>query len=67
MVSPSGLAAVDQLVATRRAALGRRLSGWRPEDHPELSALLQRLASTSLGDEADREVFGPGRPPIRRD
>ncbi|MFD2082245.1 drug resistance transporter, EmrB/QacA subfamily [Actinopolymorpha cephalotaxi] len=66
-VTPSGLAAVDQLVATRRAALGRRLSGWRPEEHPELSALLQRLASTSLGDEADREVFGSARPPTRRD
>ncbi|MET9018693.1 MDR family MFS transporter [Actinopolymorpha sp. NPDC004070] len=65
-VTPSGLAAVDQLVATRRAALGRRLDGWRPEEHPELSALLQRLASTSLGDEADREVFGPGQP-VRRD
>ncbi|SDS46533.1 MDR family MFS transporter [Actinopolymorpha singaporensis] len=66
-VTPSGLAAVDQLVATRRAALGRRLEGWRPEEHPELSALLQHLASTSLGEEADREAFAPGRSPIRRD
>ncbi|MGW5364330.1 MFS transporter [Actinopolymorpha pittospori] len=57
-ISASGRAAVDQLVATRRAALARRLEGWSPEQHPELTDLLSRLASTSLGDDTDSAVFG---------
>jgi DNA-binding MarR family transcriptional regulator len=57
-ITASGHAAVDQLIATRRAALARRLEGWSPEQHPELADLLSRLASASLGDDADSAVFG---------
>jgi hypothetical protein len=45
-----------RLFATRGEALGRLLSGWHPEEHPELTELLHDLAEDSLGTPEDRTL-----------
>ncbi|TYK49817.1 DHA2 family efflux MFS transporter permease subunit [Actinomadura decatromicini] len=61
-VTPSGEDAAERLFRTRREGLSRHLEGWSPEDHPELTGVLRRLAEESLGDDADGGVLGR-RPP----
>ncbi|MDL4820436.1 MFS transporter [Actinomadura opuntiae] len=60
-VTPSGEATAERLFAARREGLAKHVEGWSPEDHPELSDVLTRLARVSLGDDADGEVLKPGR------
>jgi EmrB/QacA subfamily drug resistance transporter len=37
----------------RRKGLANLVEGWRPEENPELAALLTRLAENTLGDESE--------------
>jgi hypothetical protein len=50
-----GRVAAERLVAERRATLERLLEGWQPEQHPELVALMSRLAD-EVGQEPDEEL-----------
>jgi DNA-binding MarR family transcriptional regulator len=60
-ITDSGRAVADRLFETRREALGRLLDGWQPDDHPELAALLRRLAREDLGNAGDRALIGQRR------
>lgn len=57
-ITPSGRDAAERLFDTRCEGLARHLDGWSPEDHPELTGVLRRLAEASLGDDADGDVLG---------
>jgi DNA-binding MarR family transcriptional regulator len=57
-VTPEGRAIAQRLVEERRASLARRASGWQPEDNPELTGLLTRLAREITPDE-HREAPAP--------
>jgi EmrB/QacA subfamily drug resistance transporter len=56
-ITGPGRAVADRLFETRREALGRLLDGWRPDDHPELTELLRRLATEDLGNAGDRRLI----------
>lgn len=62
-LTDAGRAAAQRLIAEREATLARLLHGWQPEQHPDILALLSRLAE-ELGrtpvPEAARSV-GVGR------
>jgi EmrB/QacA subfamily drug resistance transporter len=53
-ITDSGRAVADRLFDARRQGLAEHLEGWSPQDHPELAALLTKLARVSL-DEPRRE------------
>ncbi|MBG6093449.1 MFS transporter [Actinomadura viridis] len=59
VITDAGRDVAGRLVAARRAGLARHLEGWAPEEHPELAALLSRLAVESLGDEGDADAVDP--------
>ncbi|GAA4082246.1 MFS transporter [Actinomadura miaoliensis] len=63
-ITPEGRAAAGHLVEARREGLARHLAGWSPQDHPELTELLTRLAAESLGDEADGKAVYHGERPL---
>ncbi|MEU6041631.1 hypothetical protein ABZ801_40200 [Actinomadura sp. NPDC047616] len=63
-ITPEGRAAAGRLVEARLEGLARHLAGWSPQDHPELTGLLSRLAAESLGDEADGKVVYHGERPL---
>jgi len=48
-----------ELVEAQRAALASHLTGWSPEEHPELASLLTRLAEESLGGEDGARAMHP--------
>jgi len=50
-VTPEGDRAMSQLVEARRAAFEELLEGWDPASHPELEALVRRLASKVMADD----------------
>jgi DNA-binding MarR family transcriptional regulator len=56
-LTPSGVAAYDQLVAARRAGLRDALDGLDPDAHPELRRILDEFARDLL-------VAAPARPAI---
>jgi EmrB/QacA subfamily drug resistance transporter len=68
-LTDAGCEARDKLIDARRQELSDLLSGWSPEQHEELAALLGQLARRVLGDERGDEVFraetGPGGQPDR--
>jgi len=51
-LTPAGRAVIDRLTAARRDGLAEILSGWHPEEHPELAARLRDLAHELLADDA---------------
>ncbi|POM26905.1 Multidrug resistance protein 3 [Actinomadura rubteroloni] len=51
-VTAQGRDASERLFATRARGLARHLDGWSPEENPELTRLLEKLARTTLGDDA---------------
>ncbi|PJI86728.1 MFS transporter [Luteimicrobium subarcticum] len=53
-VTDAGRADADALEAARRDGLAELLQGWSPEQHDELAAMLQHLASTLDNDHGDR-------------
>jgi EmrB/QacA subfamily drug resistance transporter len=65
VLTPAGSAAADRVFAARRDGLERLLSGWSPEQHADLAAMLDRVARALLGEDADRHVIGPDRAQAR--
>ncbi|HEU5032654.1 MAG TPA: MDR family MFS transporter [Spirillospora sp.] len=59
-ITPAGRATAERLFAARREGLAKHVEGWSPEEHPELSDVLTRLARVSLGQDADGDVLKRG-------
>ncbi|MBO3748476.1 MFS transporter [Streptosporangiaceae bacterium NEAU-GS5] len=57
IILPAGQYVYEELVKVRRQALAHHLSCWNPEDNVELTALLNRLAEETVGDEGDAAVM----------
>jgi DNA-binding MarR family transcriptional regulator len=55
-LAPAGVQIIDQLSKARADILEEQLTGWSPEQHAELLAMLRRLADNSL-DAPDRRVM----------
>ncbi len=49
-LTPAGLAMRDRLVAARRQGLADMLARWRPEQHPDVLALIERMAQALTSD-----------------
>lgn len=59
IITPFGRQAAEEILNVRKAALARHLDGWDPESNPELTALLSKLSTSTVGDDADgRVVYG---------
>ncbi len=52
-----GRVAADRLTTAGRDELARLCSGWSPDQHADLAAMLNRLAADLLGDDADRRLL----------
>ena len=50
-VTDAGRVVMDQLTEARRAGLEDLLEGWNPAEHPELEALVRRLAGILMADD----------------
>ncbi len=54
-LTADGAAAVDALAASRRDALNELAAEWRPDQHPELAAAIERLSDDlALSETAPR-------------
>ncbi len=59
-LTPAGEDAAEKLFAIRRAGLVALLGDWKPDQEPDLDALLTRMSRALLG--ADNDWPGPGTP-----
>jgi len=50
-LTTQGHDAIDRLQAARRAGMTELLEGWDPESHPEIGAMVRRLAHALLADD----------------
>ena len=50
-ITEQGTSVMSQLVEAQRASLEELLDGWDPTEHPELEALVRRLATSLLADD----------------
>jgi len=57
-VTDAGHEVAEKLIAERKASLERLVTGWSPDDHPDLAGLLTRLAR-ELQRDAPAEVPAP--------
>ncbi len=51
VITSKGTSVMAELVEARRASLEDLLEGWDPTEHPELEALVRRLAVTLMADD----------------
>jgi EmrB/QacA subfamily drug resistance transporter len=49
-LTPAGAAMRDRIVAARRKGLADMLARWRPEEHPDMLALIERMAQALTSD-----------------
>src|SRR5262249_30043695 len=49
-LTPAGLAMRDRIVAARRKGLADMLTRWQPEQHPDVLALIDRMAQALTSD-----------------
>jgi EmrB/QacA subfamily drug resistance transporter len=49
-LTPAGAAMRDRVVAARRKGLADMLARWRPEEHPDVLALIERMAQALTSD-----------------
>ena len=49
-LTPAGIALRDRIVAARRQGLADMLARWKPEQHPDVLALIERMAQALTGD-----------------
>jgi EmrB/QacA subfamily drug resistance transporter len=49
-LTPAGLAMRDRVVAARRKGLADTLARWQPEQHPDVLALIERMAQALTSD-----------------
>ncbi|WP_214102750.1 MFS transporter [Acrocarpospora catenulata] len=61
VITAPGLRAARRMIGIRRQALARHLDGWDPDAHPELTRLLARLATETVGCDADARAVSPDR------
>ena len=66
VLTESGHEAADRLFAARREGLRELLADWSPEEYAELGELLTKLSRALLGEDADRHLIAPSRPPPPR-
>ncbi len=59
-LTAEGHRAIAQLCESRRQGLTELLAGWDPDQHPELEALVRRLADQLLAD--DEKLLADARP-----
>jgi EmrB/QacA subfamily drug resistance transporter len=52
-----GQAAADRVFEARRMGLEQMLAGWSPEQHADLTQMLDRLSRALLGEDADRHLL----------
>jgi EmrB/QacA subfamily drug resistance transporter len=62
-VAAEGDEIADRLVAERRASLARMFDGWAVDQHPDLAALLTRMARELSGEPATHDVEVPALEP----
>jgi len=62
-VTDAGREVMGQLTEARRAGLEELLEGWNPTEHPELEALVRRLADSLMAD--DDKLLLDATPPAR--
>jgi len=56
-LTPEGARVAERLIAAQHKWMCDQLAGWSPEQHAELSGVLDRLARALLGDDADRHLL----------
>ncbi len=49
-LTASGVAMRDRVVAARRKGLADMLARWQPEEHPDVVALIERMAQALTSD-----------------
>ena len=49
-LTPTGVAMRDRAVAARRQGLADMLARWQPEEHPDVLALIERMAQALTSD-----------------
>ena len=49
-LTSTGVAMRDRIVAARRKGLADMLARWRPEEHPDVLALIERMAQALTSD-----------------
>ena len=49
-LTPAGIALRDRIIAARRQGLADMLARWKPEQHPDVLALIERMAQALTGD-----------------
>ena len=49
-LTPAGIAMRDRVVAARRKGLADMLARWKPEQHPDVLALIERMAQALTSD-----------------
>jgi hypothetical protein len=49
-LTPAGLAMRDRVVAARRKGFADMLARWQPEQHPDVLALIERMAQALTSD-----------------
>jgi hypothetical protein len=59
-LTAAGSAAADQVCGVVRDGLRELLSGWSPEQHADLTHMLDKLSHALVGDDADRRLVGVG-------
>jgi DNA-binding MarR family transcriptional regulator len=50
-LTAQGHDAIERLQAARRTGMTELLEGWDPESHPEIGAMVRRLAHSLLADD----------------
>jgi EmrB/QacA subfamily drug resistance transporter len=55
-LTPEGARVAERLVTAQHKWMCDQLAGWSPEQHAELSGVLDRLARALLGDDVDRHL-----------
>jgi EmrB/QacA subfamily drug resistance transporter len=58
-LTPAGAAMRDRIVAARRKGLADMLARWRPEEHPDVLALIERMAQALTSDLPAPEAAQP--------
>jgi DNA-binding MarR family transcriptional regulator len=60
VLTSEGRDAIERLRLARQAGLTELLEGWDPEQHPELTELVKRLATELLAD--DQKLLAAAAP-----
>jgi DNA-binding MarR family transcriptional regulator len=56
-LTAEGRTAAERVFEARRQGLEEMLAGWSPQEHEDLTRLLNRLSRALLGEDADRHLI----------